>query len=1040
MKKIAFLLTLLMMCFGTIHAQNEPLHGWHTYCTSEFHDVISYGTHTTVATCYPPDMAIQYAGTAITKVGIFSDDLYNSVGGLYTCNVYLGGETPAGGTIVHTMTVDVPQGLGDWAEFDLSTPIWVTGNETIWIVWECTEPLTPFHIGVCSDIDPSGNGIWAWNGSQWEQLWLSTGDWMVKTYFNWDEPQSQDVYFAGNGDNLGKIWKNNDLIYSISDPVAVNMADMKVANDSTIFSVGRTFSDLQSHVWLNDSVLFTADTSSTIERIIVNGNDWTAAGGNKIWQNGTLLYEYPSDTSTVSNIYALAIDNVNGDLYAGGTTATPGVYASVWKNDTLLWMAEGWSSINDLCFDGENLYAAGFMYVNDTLYGIIWQNDSIIVQTENASFARITTLDGHLYWAGNVMDTFYIWQDGEVLYTLPDATAITALVVNEAGVYYAEVTEDIPTVWKDGEILYQPENCDIINAICVRPAPPQPTFTLTVLTDGTGWGTVTGGGTYHYGDTATIRAFPILGHEFVAWNDGIADNPRDIIVTQDSTFIASFARSQFIIKVESDHPNWGSVTGEGVYYYGDTIQISATANLGFAFVGWTDGVTSNPRTVIVTGNQTFTAHFEIRQCVISTEVSPEGSGTVNGGGTYNYGETIHLVAHGNTGYVFDIWADGEIANPRSVFVEGDATYTALFLPLQYQITTGSDPEEGGTVTGGGSYTYGSTATLTAIPNEDYIFLCWNDGIVSNPRNVTVTGNATYKALFHLSGTPQYTVTVLSNDPDLGIVTGSGTYPEGATIEISATPFSGAVFSGWDDGNIDNPRSVVVTSDLTFTAMFSMIPVYTITVKTDTPLLGSVYGSGTYPANTIINIGAVPYQGFYFSGWQDGDMNNPRQITVTENAIYTASFSEIPVQTYTITVYYDENQGFVLGAGTYSAGSIATLAAIPADDYMFVKWSDGTTENPKEIVVNQDITLAAFFNGTGVDENGFITFNLYPNPANDKIRLEGLEGEHEIEIYNVFGMKVKTVSINGDSEISIDDLSAGFYILRIEGHATKFMKQ
>ena len=181
MKKIAFLLTLLMMCFGTIHAQNEPLHGWHTYCTSEFHDAISYGTHTTVATCYPPDMAIQYAGTAITKVGIFSDDLYNSVGGLYTCNVYLGGETPAGGTIVHTMTVDVPQGLGDWAEFDLSSPIWVTGNETIWIVWECTEPLTPYHIGICSDIDPSGNGIWAWNGSQWEQLWLSTGDWMVKT-------------------------------------------------------------------------------------------------------------------------------------------------------------------------------------------------------------------------------------------------------------------------------------------------------------------------------------------------------------------------------------------------------------------------------------------------------------------------------------------------------------------------------------------------------------------------------------------------------------------------------------------------------------------------------------------------------------------------------------------------------------------------------------------------------------------------------------------------------------------------------------------
>ena len=123
-------------------------------------------------------------------------------------------------------------------------------------------------------------------------------------------------------------------------------------------------------------------------------------------------------------------------------------------------------------------------------------------------------------------------------------------------------------------------------------------------------------------------------------------------------------------------------------------------------------------------------------------------------------------------------------------MENDASFTALFTPLQYEITTISDPEEGGRVYGGGMYDYGWTATLTATPNENYIFLCWSDGIVSNPRNVTVTGNATYKALFHQNGTPQYTVTVLSNDANLGIVSGSGTYPEGVTIEISATPISG----------------------------------------------------------------------------------------------------------------------------------------------------------------------------------------------------------------------------------------------------------
>ena len=131
-------------------------------------------------------------------------------------------------------------------------------------------------------------------------------------------------------------------------------------------------------------------------------------------------------------------------------------------------------------------------------------------------------------------------------------------------------------------------------------------------------------------------------------------------------------------------------------------------------------------------------------------------------------------------------------------------------------------------------------------------------------------------------------------------------------------------------------------------------------------------------------------------------------------------------------------GFVIGAGTYSDGSIATLAAIPADDYMFVKWSDETFDNPKEVLVDHDITLAAFFNGTGVDENGFSTINLYPNPAKDKIRIEGLEGRKEIRIYDSVGMIVKTLNINGEEEIDIHDLNAGLYFLNVEGHVMKFV--
>jgi hypothetical protein len=86
-------------------------------------------------------------------------------------------------------------------------------------------------------------------------------------------------------------------------------------------------------------------------------------------------------------------------------------------------------------------------------------------------------------------------------------------------------------------------------------------------------------------------------------------------------------------------------------------------------------------------------------------------------------------------------------------------------------------------------------------------------------------------------------------------------------------------------------------------------------------------------------------------------------------------------------------------------------------------------------------LAAFFEFVSVDENGLGAIDLYPNPAKDIIRIEGLEGEHEISIYNAMGMKVKTMTLQGDAEINISELPAGLYLLRIGSQRTlKFIKE
>lgn len=923
--------------------------------------------------------------------------------------------------------------------------------------------------------------------------------------------QAQDVYYSGNGNGTGKIWKNDSLLYSLTDSLNIQLKAIQVADSGAVYGAGYAFdtTGIQGRIWMNDSCIFTGDTNSYFDHLALTANGWTAAGFNKVWQNGELLYSYTHEEDEC-HIYGLAVDTMMGDIYAGGAISFNSdslFHACVWRNDSLLWIEDTVSSVQSICFDGESLYAAGFKVGNDSLtYGIIWQNDSIIYQLENANFGHIATFDGSLYWSGiSLTDTiFYIWQDGEVLYALPELSGISNLVVNENGVYFT----DAQTVYKDGEVLYQPE-CVITSLIVIPSETPEPLFTLTVETDTTGWGSVEGGGIYHLGDTVTIEAFPSIGYTFLywndsitdnpldvvitqdstftayfgpidytittsvdpedagtvteggiyhygdtitlgaapnegyvfeMWNDNITDNPRDIVVTQDSNFVALFSRLQYTIETQVVPQGSGFVTGAGVYHYGDTIQLEATPNLGYEFMTWNDGISDNPRNIIVTESHIYTATFGLRQCVVNTDVIPAEGGTVIGGGTYSYGDTILLVAQSNTGFQFKAWDDDNMDNPRQIIVEDDVTYTAVFSPFQYEITTGCEPAEGGIVEGGGIYNYGETAMIYARPFENYSFVCWSDGIVSNPRYITVTQDATYKAFLNYSGTHEYDVKVVPNNYDWGTVEGGGTYPEGSVVEISATPTDSTRFVSWDDGNTDNPRLVTVTNTMVFTAIFELLPTYTITVKSISAAMGVVYGSGTYPANTTVSIGAVPAQGFYFTGWQDGDMNNPRTITVTEDAEYTAYFSQTPAETYTVTVQYDENQGLILGAGTYSAGSVATLVAIPADNYAFVKWGDGSTDNPKEVLVDHDIVIAAFFNFTDVDENGLNAVSLYPNPASNILRFEGLEGQHEIQVYNIYGILIKVANIEGDGEIDVNDLAAGIYFLRVGSHAMKFVKE
>lgn len=141
--------------------------------------------------------------------------------------------------------------------------------------------------------------------------------------------------------------------------------------------------------------------------------------------------------------------------------------------------------------------------------------------------------------------------------------------------------------------------------------------------------------------------------------------------------------NQYTITTSVSPSGSGSVSGGGTYDDQTVISLVATANSGYQFSSWSDGNTSNPRSVTVTQNETYTAIFEevlspIQQYTITTSVSPSGSGSVSGGGTYDENTVISLTAAANSGYQFVSWSDNNTSNPRSITVSQNATYTAIF--------------------------------------------------------------------------------------------------------------------------------------------------------------------------------------------------------------------------------------------------------------------------------------------------------------------------------------------------------------------------
>lgn len=212
-------------------------------------------------------------------------------------------------------------------------------------------------------------------------------------------------------------------------------------------------------------------------------------------------------------------------------------------------------------------------------------------------------------------------------------------------------------------------------------------YKITTAVTPTGSGTVSGGGTYERGSTATLKATPATGYKFKRWSDGVTTATRTVTVTGAATYTAEFVKVYSVKFAENSTSGYGTITGvtEGTYEEGTVLTFTAVPNEGYKFKQWAKIVSGtsvslydNPLTLTVTESINLSAFFEKLTYAVTTAVTPTGSGTVTGGGTYEHGSTATLTATPATGYKFKQWNDGNTNATRTVTVTAAATYTAVF--------------------------------------------------------------------------------------------------------------------------------------------------------------------------------------------------------------------------------------------------------------------------------------------------------------------------------------------------------------------------
>lgn len=345
-------------------------------------------------------------------------------------------------------------------------------------------------------------------------------------------------------------------------------------------------------------------------------------------------------------------------------------------------------------------------------------------------------------------------------------------------------------------------------------------------------GTVTGGNrtlSVAYSDSVLLKAEPSAGYVFVGWYNGegyvsIEKEYTLVMPARDYTVTAVFEAKRFALAVSS---TYGEVTVEPskpFYNRGDSVTVSVKGLEGYQFLGWYDD------SGLVSSDYTYHFNMPEQNCSLQAMFTPivytllvevESSSGLDGVSVspdsgYQAGEEVTLIAHPAVGSIFAGWYEG------GRLLSSELTYAFRMPAKNYTVKAGFRENRStvivqdnlgngslATIEGGdtkGTYSVGSTVSVTAKELEGYSFAGWTDmdgNVVENTRRYTFQLTSQL-VILTANYTPNlYTLTVSSENVSFGQVssTATGGVQCGVFLYAQATPTEGHSFNGWYDGDV-----------------------------------------------------------------------------------------------------------------------------------------------------------------------------------------------------------------------------------------------